>query len=54
MSPAETIEILNCLQKTEVYDRLEKKGVVPENLWNYPEDLIQNFLGTFPQARKDS
>jgi hypothetical protein len=49
----ESIEILNSLKKAEAYDRLEKKGAVPENFWNYPEDLIQNFLGTFPKARKD-
>jgi len=51
---SESIEILNCLQKAEVYDRLEKKGAVPENLWNYPEDLLQDFLGTLPQARGNS
>jgi hypothetical protein len=49
----ETIEILNCLKKAEVYDRLEAKGFVPENYWNYPDDLIQNFLGSSPKARKD-
>jgi hypothetical protein len=54
MGSSATIEILNCLQKAEVYDRLEKKGAVPENFWNYPEDLIQNVLGTLPQAQKDS
>ncbi|MGD1087130.1 MAG: hypothetical protein ABR955_00180 [Verrucomicrobiota bacterium] len=54
MSSSETVEILNCLQKAEIYDCLEKKGAVAENLWDYPGDLIQNFLGTFRQARKDS
>jgi hypothetical protein len=54
MGSSETVEILNCLKKAEIYNRLEKKGVVPENLWNYPEDLIQNFLGAFSRARKES
>jgi HEPN superfamily AbiU2-like protein len=54
MGATETNEILKCLQKAEIYNRLEKNKAVPEGLWNYPEDLIQNYLGTLPQAWKDS
>jgi hypothetical protein len=41
---SETIEILNCLQKVFAYDRLEKKGIVPEGFWNYPKDMAENYL----------
>lgn len=54
IAASETVEILKCLQKAEVYDRLEKSKAVPEGLWNYPEDLIQNFIGTLAQGRKNS
>ena len=54
VAASETIEILKCLQKAEIYDRLEKNKVVPEGLWNYPEDLIQNFIGALPHSQKNS
>jgi hypothetical protein len=50
---SETVEVVNCLQKAAVYDRLEKAGHVPENFWNYPEDWIQKFLATSQQHRKN-
>lgn len=52
MGSSAPVEILRCLQKAEIYDRLEKNKVVPEGLWNYPEDWIQKFLATAPQAPK--
>lgn len=52
MGSSATIEVLRCLQKAEVYGRLEENKVVPEGFWNYPEDWIQKFLATAPQAPK--
>ena len=42
--PSETIEILNCLQKAHIYDRLENEKIVPEIFWNYPEDMVENYF----------
>jgi hypothetical protein len=52
MGSSVTIELLKCLQKAEIYDRLEKNKIVSEGLWNYPEEWIQKFLATAQQAPK--
>jgi hypothetical protein len=48
------IQILNCLKKAQAYDLLEEHRVAPENFWNYPKEMVENYLVTLGQSRKNS
>jgi hypothetical protein len=41
---SDSMEIMNCLQKAEAYDILEREGLVMPDFWNAPEDIRREYL----------